>query len=81
MGYAPGKALANLRSANRLFESATGCRRHFFISAETVQTSFIALRSQIEVRSLTCGVVGLGYVGLPLAVEMGFTPALARDER
>ena len=34
-------------------------------------STFESLRSKIETRSLTCGVVGLGYVGLPLAVEMG----------
>ena len=29
------------------------------------------LRAKIEDGSAVCGVVGLGYVGLPLAVEMG----------
>jgi UDP-N-acetyl-D-glucosamine dehydrogenase len=29
------------------------------------------LRDKIADGSVVCGVVGLGYVGLPLAVEMG----------
>ena len=36
-----------------------------------MKSTFDALLSKIETRSLTCGVVGMGYVGLPLAVEMG----------
>ena len=34
-------------------------------------SSYDSLSSKIAKRDITCGVVGLGYVGLPLAVEMG----------
>jgi UDP-N-acetyl-D-glucosamine dehydrogenase len=34
-------------------------------------STFDALSDKIGHRKVTCGVVGLGYVGLPLAVEMG----------
>ncbi len=34
-------------------------------------STFDALSDKIGQRRVTCGVVGLGYVGLPLAVEMG----------
>ncbi|MEJ7810315.1 MAG: nucleotide sugar dehydrogenase [Gemmatimonadaceae bacterium] len=34
-------------------------------------STYQALSDKIANRQLTCGVVGLGYVGLPLAVEMG----------
>ena len=33
--------------------------------------TFDALSDRIAQRRVTCGVVGLGYVGLPLAIEMG----------
>ena len=33
--------------------------------------TFDALSDKIAQRRVTCGVVGLGYVGLPLAIEMG----------
>ena len=36
-----------------------------------MNSTYEALRSRIQTRTLTCGVVGLGYVGLPLAIEMG----------
>jgi UDP-N-acetyl-D-glucosamine dehydrogenase len=42
----------------------------------TIETSFPSLRSSIENRQATLGVIGLGYVGLPLAVafaEAGYT--------
>ena len=34
-------------------------------------STFDALSDKIGQRRVTCGVVGLGYVGLPLAIEMG----------
>ena len=34
-------------------------------------TTYESLSSKIQKRDITCGVLGLGYVGLPLAVEMG----------
>jgi UDP-N-acetyl-D-glucosamine dehydrogenase len=34
-------------------------------------STFDALSNKIGQRRVTCGVVGMGYVGLPLAVEMG----------
>jgi UDP-N-acetyl-D-glucosamine dehydrogenase len=34
-------------------------------------TTYETLSSKIQKRDITCGVLGLGYVGLPLAVEMG----------
>ncbi|HEV2180629.1 MAG TPA: nucleotide sugar dehydrogenase [Gemmatimonadaceae bacterium] len=34
-------------------------------------STFEALSDKISQRRVTCGVVGMGYVGLPLAVEMG----------
>jgi len=34
-------------------------------------STFEALSDKIGQRRVTCGVVGMGYVGLPLAVEMG----------
>src|SRR5690348_3929199 len=34
-------------------------------------SSYEALSKKIDRREIVCGVVGLGYVGLPLAVEMG----------
>ncbi len=34
-------------------------------------TNYETLSSKIQKRDITCGVLGLGYVGLPLAVEMG----------
>jgi UDP-N-acetyl-D-glucosamine dehydrogenase len=34
-------------------------------------SSYEALSEKIAARDLVCGVIGLGYVGLPLAVEMG----------
>jgi UDP-N-acetyl-D-glucosamine dehydrogenase len=37
----------------------------------TVSTHYETLRSRILDGSATCGVIGLGYVGLPLSVEMG----------
>lgn len=37
----------------------------------TVQKHYDGLRSRILDGSATCGVIGLGYVGLPLSVEMG----------
>ncbi|MBA3892052.1 MAG: UDP-N-acetyl-D-glucosamine dehydrogenase, partial [Gemmatimonadaceae bacterium] len=33
--------------------------------------SYEVLSERIARREVVCGVVGLGYVGLPLAVEMG----------
>jgi UDP-N-acetyl-D-glucosamine dehydrogenase len=34
-------------------------------------STYDTLSSKIAKRDITCGVVGLGYVGLPLAIEMG----------
>jgi UDP-N-acetyl-D-glucosamine dehydrogenase len=34
-------------------------------------STFESLSDKIDRRELVCGVMGLGYVGLPLAVEMG----------
>jgi UDP-N-acetyl-D-glucosamine dehydrogenase len=34
-------------------------------------STYDTLSSKIAKRDIVCGVVGLGYVGLPLAVEMG----------
>ncbi len=38
---------------------------------DQVMSTFDALSDKIGQRRVTCGVVGLGYVGLPLAIEMG----------
>ncbi len=34
-------------------------------------SSYEALSKKIDRRDVVCGVIGLGYVGLPLAIEMG----------
>jgi UDP-N-acetyl-D-glucosamine dehydrogenase len=34
-------------------------------------STYETLSSKIQKRDITCGVLGLGYVGLPLAIEMG----------
>jgi len=41
-----------------------------FLHVETM-SSYETLSKKIDRREIVCGVVGLGYVGLPLAVEMG----------
>src|SRR4030088_521154 len=74
----PVRSIAYPRSRQGSRFPVPGSRFSVLGSGSDLMTSFSTLHDRIRTRSARVGVIGLGYVGLPLAVEFaraGFTVA------